>query len=204
MVRTRDQALAQAEASVGTQYPSGYCLQRVRLWLDIERLAQDGWDHDGRNEAMDAYVGAMHKHPGDRRPPGGVPAFFSGGGSGHVCLTTGSGEGVISTDWPTSRMIGRTTIGAIERAWGRTYVGWTEDLNGVLIPAGQSEEEIMVVVDAYQMIQLAYVGECGRYPSDAEVYPRLRRVLEASDQTARLIQEVRDIDASPESRAAQA
>jgi len=119
-----------------------------------------------------------------------------------VCLTVGQGEDVITTDWPRGR-VGRATIRQIETTWGRSYVGWSEDLNGVLIPDDPPlfiRDEEDVYVDAALMIRLAYKCELGRTPSDLEVYPRLSRVLHASDPKKQAMWEVDNVQESPEAQ----
>lgn len=59
------------------------------------------------------------------------------------------------------------------------------------------EEDEMI--DARAMLEIAYRQECGRSASEPELYPRLRRILEAKDPRAQLAAEVAQIDASTES-----
>jgi hypothetical protein len=104
---------------------SGYrklCLRYTRLVFRVGPKypsAKSAWNH------------AQFKHPGDTNPPRGVPVFFSGI-FGHVAPSLGGGT-VRSTAWPSSNRIGNVTIGALCARWGRTYLGWTEDLNGVRV-----------------------------------------------------------------------
>jgi cell wall-associated NlpC family hydrolase len=78
--------------------------------------------------AIKAWEGATIKHRG-RDPRPGFPVFFSGGRFGHIALSLG-GDKIRTTDWPSKGRVGTTTIGELERRWGKVYVGWTEDLNG--------------------------------------------------------------------------
>ena len=88
--------------------------------------------------ALSAWKHAEHQHPGDADPPTGVPVYWSAAkagpfkGAGHVALSLGHGL-VRSTAWPKSGRIGTVSIDDLTRAWGRTYLGWSEDLNGVRV-----------------------------------------------------------------------
>ena len=84
--------------------------------------------------AIQQWNGATHKHRGDKNPPAGVPIFWEGGTWGHIAMATGNGQGMRSTDWPYRAHVGEGTIDALSRAWGKQYLGWTEDLGGQLIP----------------------------------------------------------------------
>lgn len=105
---------------------AGLCLRWTRLVLGAPPLAPT---------AYAAWLSSTTKHRGDRNPPYGVPVFWSAGrtgryaGAGHVAVSLGGGW-VKSTSWPSGSSIGVTGITNIERAWGRTYLGWTETLNG--------------------------------------------------------------------------
>lgn len=104
----------------------GMCLAYVRTWLDIGSMypsAISGWSNSGT------------KHSNDRHPPAGAPVFWRGGsrGFGHIALSMGGGK-IRSTDCPGERQVSTVDLGWVEQHWGQTYLGWTESLNGVLIP----------------------------------------------------------------------
>lgn len=117
-----------------TSYPPGYCLKYVRAeaWRVGSLYAS----------AIDAWHGAVKRHPGDRSPPLGAPMFYSGGQYGHVVINAEEEQPPIrSTDNPTSGRVGETDIDWPVRNWGQTYLGWTEDLNGVDLPVVDEEED---------------------------------------------------------------
>jgi hypothetical protein len=124
VVQSAQQAKANASA-YGSNIP-GMCLKYVRTWLEIPALHID---------AIGAWNGADHRHPGDRSPLGGAPCFWRGGssGHGHIELTFGS-EKARGTDMPSTGQVTTQDIEWVERNWHMTYLGWTEDLNGVWIP----------------------------------------------------------------------
>lgn len=116
-----------------TTYPVGYCQKFVRdqCWR-VPSLY---------GSAIDAWNGARHKHPGDRNPPHGAPCYYRGGNYGHAVIYCKPGHaGIRSTDCPSSSRVTDTDIGWPERAWGYEYLGWTEDINGVVVIAGEDED----------------------------------------------------------------
>lgn len=99
------------------------CLNRVRRWIGVGARYPS---------AATAWANAKHRHPKDHHPPEGVPVFWTGGRFGHVAYSLGGGK-VRSTDWPSRGRVGTVTIAQLTRAWGKTYAGWSEDLNGVRV-----------------------------------------------------------------------
>jgi hypothetical protein len=88
--------------------------------------------------AIEAWNGARFKHPGDRTPPPGAPCYYRGGSYGHAVLFCH--KGIRSTDCTSATRVSDTDIGWPERAWGYTYLGWTEDINGVRVIYPEGEE----------------------------------------------------------------
>jgi hypothetical protein len=118
-------AVTNADAWIG--YDTGMCLQWVRgpCW-GLGSLY---------GSAIEAWNGAKFKHPGDRNPPIGAPLFYSGGTYGHIVIAKPHAAGMRSTDCTSTGRVGDAAISWIEENWaGRTYLGWTEDLNGVRLP----------------------------------------------------------------------
>jgi hypothetical protein len=114
-----------------TRYDVGMCQKFVR---------GEAWQIGSLyGSAIDAWHGAMHKHPGDRKPPLGAPMFYSGGQYGHIVINTGPGD-IRSTDCPSSGQVSEADTDWPVRSWGDTYLGWTEDLNGVRLPLGEEDE----------------------------------------------------------------
>ena len=128
---TRQQG-AERALSVET-YPSGQCYKFTRQMFG--RPAVGDVDGDGDADAVDGWLRATGKHPGDRNPPRGVPAFWAGGrkGYGHAAVSLGDGK-IRSTDVPVAGKVGTVDLGWVERNWGLRYLGWAEGLNGVPIP----------------------------------------------------------------------
>ena len=117
-------------------YASGYCQKFVRdqCWR-VPSLY---------GSAIEAWNGARYKHPGDRHPPAGAPCYYRGGNYGHAVIYCGQGHpGVRSTDCQHGGDVSDTDLGWPERAWGYTYLGWTEDINGVhvITPPAPVEED---------------------------------------------------------------
>lgn len=122
---------ALANAREVKQYPPGYCLKYVRA---------EAWQIGSLyGSAIDAWYGAIKRHPGDRNPPIGAPMFYSGGTYGHIVCRAKPAD-IRSTDNPHSGAVGETDIDWPVRAWNQTYLGWAEDLNGVDLPLGDDDE----------------------------------------------------------------
>jgi hypothetical protein len=84
--------------------------------------------------AVAAWNSAQYRHPADVDPPAGVPVFWSGGvtGAGHVAVSLGGGW-IISTDLPAAGYVSEVPLSWVQAQWGLTYLGWTEDLEGVRV-----------------------------------------------------------------------
>lgn len=97
-------------------------------------------DRDGDADAVDGWLSepSKYRHT-DRHPPRGAPVAFHGGshGYGHRAISLGNGQ-VRSTDMTSSAYspghVGTTTIDQIERHMGVHYTGWSESIDGYLIP----------------------------------------------------------------------
>ena len=127
----KDGAAAVTNARQFTRYDVGMCLAFIR---------GEAWEIGSLyGSAIDAWYGAMHKHPGDRKPPLGAPMFYRGGQYGHIVINTGPGD-IRSTDCPSSGHVSEAGTDWPVKNWGQTYLGWTEDLNGVRLPLGNEDE----------------------------------------------------------------
>lgn len=111
-------------------YRAGMCLEAVSKALGSFSLRSDrpgfytyalrGWENTPADRKR--Y---------DRTPPKGAVVYFSASsnGYGHICLSLGGGR-IASTDVPRNGVTGATTIDALERAWGRKFLGWAAWLMG--------------------------------------------------------------------------
>lgn len=127
MTRSRDEGASWAKGKVGTTGYGGMCLQFTREAYAIGSLygyAREAWDK------------AKHKHPTSSTSgiPYGVPIFLDKSSSeyGHVAVYVGDGY-MISTHASTNK-IGKDAVSTWVNDYGYKVLGWTEDLNGVLIP----------------------------------------------------------------------
>lgn len=137
MVRSSKEAMEAADRQV--RNAKGMCQRDTRTWFD----APSAGDVDGDGD-FDAYDGwlkepAKYRHAGDRNPPAGKPLSFKGGSNknGHRCISWG-GRKARSTDMKDGNYkatyVGFATIEEIEQAMGVQYLGWSETIDGQLIP----------------------------------------------------------------------
>jgi hypothetical protein len=122
---TRTPAQAVAYARTIHSYPRGYCLRFVRVCFDVGSKYPS---------AISAWNNAEQRHA-TSTPPYGAPVFFAPGGSnpyGHVAMSVGGGR-CRSTDWPRAGVVSEVSISELAAAWRHPYLGWTNDLNGVLV-----------------------------------------------------------------------
>lgn len=134
--RSPKSALSWAKAQ--DKFQSGMCLRFVRTCFKV----------DGKYAtAAIAWSKTRYRHKSV--PPKGVPVWWTGGsrGFGHVAISDGGGY-VISTDTGGKGRVGRTSIKHITNAWGQTYRGWTEDINGVRVLTSSVSKAATPVLDA--------------------------------------------------------
>lgn len=141
---TSNGAQAVAWANAHTVWPYGQCLGFVRSCFGVGPR-----DHD----AALSWARSYGKHA-TWPPPAGVPVFWVGGshGYGHVALSIGAGN-CRSTDVLRSGHINSIPISLVHQAWGETYVGWSEYIEGVRItsavPAATPVVDLSNVVAAF-------------------------------------------------------
>lgn len=164
---------ARANARRYTTCDPGQCLKYTRTWLEI----------DSRYDtAAEAWHAAERKHPGDRHPPPAAPVFWLGGsrGFGHVGLSMLATRHTFrGTDMPSAGLVSTQDLSWVDENWGASqdYAGWSEDLNGVLIP----------YLDTHKAPD---------WRAHGDVYlNRLREGVQDSDSVARLRYRLQTMDA---------
>lgn len=166
VVQSANAAVANADADKTCE--PGMCLKVVRTWLEIPSSAAD---------AIGAWNAAKHKHPGDKHPPKGAPIFWKSGsgGSGHGHIAIVRGSNMRSTDVPSSGKVGNDDGSWPRVHWGQTYLGWTEDLNGISIPyLGAPAADWRASGDVY-------VSKLVMHQAESQSVSRLRWRLTKSD-----------------------
>jgi hypothetical protein len=132
MVYNREQAAQRAEASK-TNTPDA-CQAWTRSMLGAPSAGD--YDHDGAADAEDGWKSepTKYRHT-DRHPPRGVPVSYLGGShdNGHRAVSLGNGM-IRSTDAGGRGKVATVPLDWPERTWGLKYVGWSESIDGVLIP----------------------------------------------------------------------
>jgi len=111
-----------------TRYATGKCLQAVYEALGSHPSDRQGF-YTYALRALETVPVGNRRY--DRTPPKGAIVFFTAGGNGygHICISVGGGN-VVSTDIPSSGRVGITSIAAIEKAWGRRFLCWTNWVMG--------------------------------------------------------------------------
>lgn len=114
---------AAGQAAHATKDWTGICLIFVRNCFNVGPANTD---------ATAGYKAAQFKHGTSGTPPLGVPLWWTGGTHGHVAISTGDGS-CYSSDILRTGKVDKVPISKIARQWGKTYKGWSEDINGVRI-----------------------------------------------------------------------
>lgn len=143
-----------------TNWGVGYCLKFARSCAGAPANTYD---------AATAWRQATHRHT-TGTPPLGAMVFWTGGsrGHGHIAVSDGGGY-VWSTDIIRPGRVDRVSIARLGATWGNlTYVGWTEDVNGVLITGFPTPPPLITV--ALKNLQPGV-----RHPDVAELQTALRR-----------------------------
>lgn len=143
MVNTPSQAIAKAN-SITTGY-GGLCLAFVQDCYGAAAVEPS---------AIAAWNNSDHKHPTTSLDgiPVGAPIYFSGGGPyGHVAIYLGGG--LMRTTNSTDNLIHTDPVGTWQ-GWGYTLLGWTEDIEGQMIPGltadGQTAGQPTVIAGTYR------------------------------------------------------
>jgi lysozyme len=127
VTRTRDEAVTWAKGKVGTTGYGGLCLQFTREAYAIPSKYAS---------AIEAWNKAKHRHSTSSTSgiPVGVPIFLDKSSSeyGHVAVYVGGGR-MVTTHASTNK-IGEDSVSTWTSDYGYHILGWSEDLNGVLIP----------------------------------------------------------------------
>jgi hypothetical protein len=126
VVNTPARSLARAKTlSHGSAIWGGLCLKFVRTSLNIPAhfpSAKAAWEGT-----------SIHSRHMRGVAPKGVPVFFKIGQFWHVVLSAGNGY-CWSTDIKRSGLPDLVPISLITKRWGAQYLGWTDTLNGYVIP----------------------------------------------------------------------
>lgn len=146
--------------------------------------------------AIEAWNGARYKHPGDRTPPVGAPTYYRGGSYGHAVIFCGPDHaGIRSTDCFSSGDVSDTQISWVENNWGYTYLGWTEDINGVRVITPDDGEDDEVKDEDIEKIAARINHTLGDWNAAGDLDGDVKKAdAELADQRFRQIENVvRDI-----------
>lgn len=164
---------ARVNARKFTRCDEGKCLMYVRTWLEIP--SRDF-------SAAEAWHNSTRKHPGDRKPPPGAPVFWLGGsqGFGHIGLSMLAARNTFrGTDMPSAGLVSTQPLSWVDEHWGASqdYAGWSEELNGVLIPYLDTR-----VVPDWRSIGDVYLSRLREGVQDSDSVARLRYRLDSHPQ----------------------
>lgn len=127
MPKTASDAIVWGRSQIKNPKKSYYqlCLQFVRNCFGVSAMHAD---------AKTAWAKAKKKHATSivEDIPAGVPVFWSVGKYGHIALSTGNGN-CLSNDILRKGRIDEVPIQAITRSWGAKLLGWSEDVNDVVV-----------------------------------------------------------------------
>lgn len=138
-------AVRRATAQLGQPDGAGACLANVYKWFGSVQSTGPGAGHYDWAVKGWNYTPDNQKHPGDYRPPAGVPVYYGAVGAprwyrdvnypcGDIGLSIGGGLAIF-TDSPTGNT-GVMSISARGSQIGRPYLGWTESFLGHDTTAG--------------------------------------------------------------------
>jgi hypothetical protein len=131
-MRNREEAATAAE-NTNFNIPDT-CQLTTRTWFDAPSVGD--FDGDGAADAEDGWksepIKARHS---DRNPPRGVPVSYLGGSNdnGHRAISLGNGK-IRSTDAAGRGRVATVSLDWPETTWKLRYVGWSDTMDGILIP----------------------------------------------------------------------
>ena len=109
------------KANLNQQGAAHYCLRFARSAFGIPAVWPTAWL---------AYRATKKKHTTSLPTNVTVPVWFkTRSGVGHVAIWV-PGKGVLSSPAKGYGQAWFKSVYQLEKAWGITYVGWSEDLNG--------------------------------------------------------------------------
>ena len=158
MVRDAEATAQNAEAS--TTNSPGYCLQWSRERAAIAAAYPD---------AATAWRNTNDRHPGNRNPPRGAMAYWTGGSSGygHIAVSLGGGR-VRSTDAGGRGKVATVDLSWPEQAWGLPYAGWAWDVNETTIPHTEGGDDMPLTDDDIEKIAKRVNQVLGDYNAKGE------------------------------------
>lgn len=172
--------------SPNLDYPAraGYCLEYVDRAFGIL---------SGEPTAWQAWLNTQFKHQDQNFPPLEFPVFFDGfHGEGHVAIQTPNG---VCSSPPNLGQVGHVvfpSVDALAKAYGVTYVGWSEDLTNVRVI---EEDEMSTIGDVEARILIKHIYG---YTSEIDIEGAIPALLNGESNTI-----IRMMDATPTAAAYQ-
>lgn len=102
----------------------GYCHRTCQNAWGLPRL------HASAIDAWNA-VPKARRNSDPTKAPIGAPHFWAGGAYGHVALQSDRKGYAIGTDAPAGDFVGEVPLTFFSKHWGKTYLGWASNYNGV-------------------------------------------------------------------------
>lgn len=125
----------------------GYCLKTIRslfLVMPLYPDAETGWE-----QAV-----YRHKTSDPDEIPWGVPVWWTNGRYGHIAFSLGKGR-CLTTDYVKTGYLGVARIEPLAAWCGGRLVGWSEDINGVIVWRPKAEPEQWDIDDRIAFVKAA-------------------------------------------------
>ncbi|MDI6911493.1 hypothetical protein [Nocardioides sp.] len=125
----------------------GYCLKVIRSLFLVDPLypdAETGWEQAGHR----------HKTDDTDQIPWGVPVWWVNGRHGHIALSLGKGR-CLTTDYVRTGYLGLARIEQLGPWCGGRLVGWSADVNGVVVWRRKAKPEKWDIDDRIAFVRAA-------------------------------------------------
>jgi hypothetical protein len=125
----------------------GYCLKAIRSLFLVDALWPDA-------ETACENLQHLHRETDPNNIPWGVPIWWVNGRHGHVAMSLGKGR-CLTTDYVKTGYLGVAQTDRLASWCGGRLVGWSEDINGVVVWRPKSAAEPWDINDRVAFVRAA-------------------------------------------------